>query len=73
VVKPRRRKLGRLGDNLTEAEVPAEASRAEREAVAQDRTIDVPPEVAQQRRLRNVSNETLRARRRRLGLPDAND
>lgn len=70
MVKPRRRKLGRLGDNLTEAEDPAETPELEREAVAQDRTIGVPPEVAQERRSRNVANESLRARRRRLGLTD---
>jgi len=67
-VKPRRRRLGRLGDNLPNAEIPAGTSEAEHEAVTQEHSIAVPLEVAQRRTTTNLSSDTVRERRRRLGI-----
>jgi len=67
-VKPRRRKLGRLGDNLTDETAPDSLPEAEREVVAQEHTIAIPSEVAQERTTKNVTDDTVRTRRQRLGL-----
>lgn len=68
MVKPRRRRLGRLGDNLTDETAPDAVPEPEREVVAQEHTIAIPSEVAQGRTTRNVTDASVRARRRRLGL-----
>lgn len=67
-MKPRRRRLGRLGDNLPSAEIPAGTSEAEHEAVTQEHSITVPPEVARRRTITTLSSDTVRDRRRRLGI-----
>lgn len=68
MVKPRRRKLGRLGDNLTDETAPDPLPEAEREVVAQEHTIAIPSEVAQERTTKNVTDDSVRTRRQRLGL-----
>lgn len=68
MVKPRRRKLGRLGDNLNDSDTTDSTKEPEREFVAQETSIAVPPDVAEERSTANVRDDGVRARRRRLGL-----
>lgn len=64
MVKPQRRKLGRLGDNVTGEDVPEAAAEPERAVVDQEHSIAVPPNVAQGRTMTNPSDDSGRARRR---------
>lgn len=68
MVKPRRRKLGRLGDNLNNESTPEPTQELEREVVTQETSIAVPVDVAEERSTANLKDDGVRARRRRLGL-----
>ena len=68
MVKRRRRKLGRRGDNLVDTAEVSTGSEPELEVIEQEHSIEIPSDVARHRSTASLSDEGVRARRRRLGL-----